>query len=64
MPFDPPAGLYFCLTTYWMPFMSCVMAAWVYCLLSLRWNVNCLILLTIGCLVAVRAVKHESVIFF
>ena len=64
MPFDPPAGLYFCLRTRWMPFTSCVMAVWVYCPLSLRWNVNCLISLTIDCLVAVCAVKHESVMFF
>ena len=60
MSFDPPAGLYCCLSTRWMPVSSCVMAAWVYCPLSLRQRLNCLILATIDCLVAVLAVKHVS----
>ena len=64
MLFDPPAGLYCCLRARRMPFISCKMAAWVYCLLSLRWKFNHPISAMIDRLVEVCAVKHESVMFF
>ena len=60
MPLAPPAGLYCCLSTRWMPFSSCVMAACVYWTLSLRRRIKRPILVTIDCLVAVRTVKHVS----